>query len=93
MHTQARLPAALAALHNFIRHHDPSEISDLEDEEEEEEEEEDLLGQLGDQASVGNLADGIPGRAERKRADDMRAGIAKAMWDDYRRELHQRGLI
>jgi hypothetical protein len=90
MHTQARLPAALAALHNFIRHHDPSEISDLEDDDDDDD---DLLGQLGDQASVGNLADGIPGRAERKRADDMRAGIAKAMWDDYRRELRQRGLI
>jgi hypothetical protein len=31
MDLQARLPPALAALHNFIRKHDPNDIADFDD--------------------------------------------------------------
>jgi hypothetical protein len=82
MKTQARLPAALGALHNFIRDNDPAEMDDLEDDDEERHE--------LHPSSTGDLAGGIPGRAERRQADDRRDGIAKAMWEGYRREVRRR---
>jgi hypothetical protein len=68
MKTQARLPAALATLHNFICDHDPEELEDFDDSESEDEDQGDP--QPVD-TSLGDLADGIPGRAERRRADEM----------------------
>jgi hypothetical protein len=56
----------LVALHNFICDYDPFEISDLDDIDD------DQPGpQLGDQASTGDLVDGILQRAEREKADDL----------------------
>jgi hypothetical protein len=88
MKTQVRLPAALAALHNFIRDHDPSEVEDFDGEDEDLDD-----PQPGEPVSMGDLAEGVPRRAERRQADDLRDRIAKAMWEDYRRELRERGLI
>jgi hypothetical protein len=69
----ARLPAALAALHNFIRIHDPNEIGDfLQDP--------DLEPGPG---HMGELADGFPNAAERHEANTRRDEIAQAMWIQY----------
>jgi hypothetical protein len=85
MRTQARLPAALGALHNFIRNNDPAEMDDLDDDDENEDRHE-----LHPSISTGDLADGAPGRTERREADNRRDNIAKAMWEDYRREIRRR---
>jgi hypothetical protein len=58
---QARLPPALAALHNFIRKHDPDDIADFDDVE-------DLQPgtHIEESATVeGQLVEGLPGVAER----------------------------
>ena len=90
MQTQARIPAALAALHNYIHDHDPSEVDDLLLEDDE------VVVDDRDErahASTGDLADGIAGRAERRRAEERQPYIANEMWNDYRRELRECGVI
>ena len=68
----ARLPPALAALHNFIRIHDPDEIGEFLQE---------------DPVEPGHvareLADGFPNAAERQAANVRRDEIAQAMWAQY----------
>jgi hypothetical protein len=82
MDLQARLPAALAAIHNFIRDHDPEELNDLSEAED-----------LERGFISGALADGQPGRAEREQANERRSEIASAMWIQYQAELQRRGDI
>lgn len=72
MHWQARLPAALAAIHNFIRDQDPTDIDDITDP---------MDPEPG--ARAGELAHGVPRAAERDRATRRRDQIAKEMWDQY----------
>lgn len=67
----ARLPAALAALHNFIRIHDPNEIGDF------------LQDPDLEPGHMGELADGFPNAAERHEANARRDEIAQAMWIQY----------
>lgn len=73
---QARLPPALAAIHNFIRDLDPTDLNDFH-------EAEDI--QPGWRS--GDLADGLPQRAERERANNRRDDIANAMWVQYQQHL------
>jgi hypothetical protein len=80
MDYQACLPAALAAIHNFICIHDPDELADFQ-------EVEDL--QPGMQ---GNLVRGEVRRAERAQADTRCDDIANAMWAQYQGEVQQWGL-
>lgn len=69
----ARFPAALAALHNFIRIHDPTEIEDFLEENVDQ-----------DTEDTGLLGDGFPDTAEKEAAKNRRDEIAQAMWNDYR---------
>lgn len=75
---QARIPAALAALHNFIREHD---IDILEAEEE--------LWELDDEmveAARARDADreaSVEDAVEFDEPSELRDAIAQAMWDDY----------
>ena len=78
----ARLPPALAALHNFIRVHDPNEISDfLQDDPD------DL-----ELPYVGELAGGFLNAAERQMANTQRGGIAQDMWIQYQELCRQMNL-
>ena len=72
MSLQARVPAALAAIHNFIQEHDPLDFDD-----------EDILDP-DPGTCVGELAGGLPRAAERERANHRRDDIAKRMWAQYR---------
>jgi hypothetical protein len=72
MYLQARLPPALAAIHNFIRDHDPQDIDDVEE-----------LADPDPGARTGELADGITRAAERERANRRRDDIAQQMWAQY----------
>jgi len=82
LQTQVEIMPALAALHNFIRIHDPEEIDDL------------LADsfQEPDLNSFGHLADGVTNSAIREAANVRRDLIAQQMWDDYVLELAARGL-
>jgi hypothetical protein len=74
----ARLPPALAALHNFIRIHDPGEINEyLQDPD------------LVEPRYEGELAGGFPDAAERLVANARRHEIAQAMWIQYQVHCHQ----
>jgi hypothetical protein len=73
MKWQARLPAALAAIHNFIRDQDPLDIEDDEDP---------IDPDPG--ARTGELAQGLPRAAERERTNSRRDNIAQQMWVQYR---------
>ena len=81
MDIQARLPPALATLHNFICIHDPDEIIDI------------LPPDNVDIEATGALATELPGRAEREQANHRRDLIARDMWNQYQEELHRRGLM
>ena len=54
MHWQARLPAALVAIHNFIQDQDPMDINDIADP---------MDPEPG--ARAGELAEGVPRAAEK----------------------------
>ena len=82
---QSRVPAGLAAIHNFIRRHDPTDFNDYLDVHED--------PQPGVPANLGDLATGIPRQAERNRSTARRAEIAGEMWAQYQQELQRRGDI
>jgi hypothetical protein len=89
MDVQARIPAALCALHNFVHRQDP----DIFDQE--------YNGQLLEHDGIDDVALGFPGElgdgpadpAERRRADQRRENIATAMWNDYVAELARRQIL
>lgn len=73
MAIQARIPPALAAVHNFIRLHDTDEISNF-----------DLdIMDPNPGARHGELARGPARRIKKDRAELVRNEIASAMWDNY----------
>jgi hypothetical protein len=82
MSIQVRLPPALAAVHNFIRKHDPQ---DLDSDENIEDPQPGLRA-----AGEGQLSAGIPRAAERRQANAIRDGIARDMWEQYRAECARR---
>lgn len=73
MATQAHIPAALAAVHNFIRLHDADKIQDFAD----------ILQDLPIVDDFGDLGEGPAMWAERQRATANRNVVAEAMWQDY----------
>jgi hypothetical protein len=62
MKFQAKIPAGMAAIHNFIRKFDPEEILDFSD----------ILDDIPSMDTFGELAAGQAGRAERVRATEAR---------------------
>jgi len=78
MKVQARIPPALCAIHNFIRIHNPDEISDFDN----------IQADL-EPSNWGELALGPPTRQERARADSRRDRIAQDMWASYQEILHR----
>lgn len=71
MEIQAWIPPALAAIHNFIRDHDPDEIFEFE---------EALDTQPG---LYGSLGTGPARQMEVARSTSKRDRIAQAMWTSY----------
>ena len=82
MDYQARIPAALAAIHNFIRIHDPDELAGFIDTDDTE------RGFF-----TGDLAEGQTRMAEKRRANTRRDGIAAEMWVLYQAILQERGAM
>ena len=82
---QAQIPAALCAIHNFIRIHDSGE----EEAEEEEEEEEDGMDQQYDAGDL-FVRQGESQRAETDAVVARRNNIAERMWQEYQMILQQR---
>ena len=76
MDLQVRLPPALTAIHNFIRDLDPTDLSDFTEVED-----------IQPGWCSGDLADALPHRAERERANNRRDNIANAMWVQYQQYL------
>jgi hypothetical protein len=90
MEVQARIPAALAALHNFIQQYDPGDIH-IYDEDEDEDEDVLLDFRMGPRPEdknkdkdVGELGTGRVTSGETARANKRRDEIAAAMWEQYR---------
>jgi hypothetical protein len=83
MEIQARIPAALCALHNFIQKYHPN-IFDLDSD--------GNLLKINHDVALGELADGLADAAERRRADQRCDRIAREMWNNYRNEYRRRGL-
>ena len=76
MDLQARLPPALTAIHNFIHDIDPIDINNFTEAED-----------MQPGWCSGDLADALPRRAERERANNRHDDIANAMWDQYQQHL------
>jgi hypothetical protein len=81
MDLQAHLPAALAAIHNFIHIHDPNELTSFTE-----------PANLERGFVSGELAAGLMRMAERRRANVRRDDIAAVMWVQYQAELQCRGI-
>jgi hypothetical protein len=79
---QARILPGLAAIHNLIMKHDPTDLQDF--------------GEVHDPepgyVDFGSLAEGPTSRAEKARADAWREEIAENMWESYKNLLRERGL-
>jgi hypothetical protein len=86
---QARIPPALAAIHNFILKHDEVEW-------------EDILASFTEDPNpgtqnnhsdddFGTLAEGPTDDAEKSRSEARRDTIAQAMWDSYQALLQKEG--
>ena len=81
---QARIPAAAAVLHNFIRIHDPTEQNDIEFQDAEDDNDtNDRDIQAGDQMNADNNEDGNEHNVRRD-------NIAIAMWNQYQTILLER---
>jgi hypothetical protein len=87
LHTQAKIPAALATLHNFIHIHDPDN-----DAQDEDDHEEGHTSQLSAEIEAEHLGGHIS-QTEKDRAGAKRDDIAMAMWVDYQNILAQRGQL
>jgi hypothetical protein len=74
---QARIPAALAAIHNFIRSHDSD------DNEPRTADDDAIHDRSNDEAG--------PIFVPEEEVDERRDQIAQAMWDDYQRVCEERG--
>ena len=72
MALQACLPAALAALHNFICNLDPFDLNDFQE-----------AVDIEPGWQSGDLVDGVAQRAERDRANNRLEEIAEVMWVQY----------
>ena len=89
---QARIPAVLSALHNFIRtrhldHDDPSE-SDSDEHDDDGDNQQQVHDQHVDRSEVEDNASDVDGRT----AKQMRDHIAQSMWDDYQNILINRAM-
>jgi hypothetical protein len=76
MDIQARIPPALCALHNFIRHFEPTEIDDYPPDVAA-----DLIG--AGHVEIEDLATEAVNSAQRNRMSLERDRIAQEMWDSY----------
>jgi hypothetical protein len=83
MNVQVRIPPALAAIHNFIMDHDLEDIKDFAEFLEETRQEVPLP------EAHRELAEGMPGRDERRRASEYQDEVAQQMWDDYQVYIHE----
>jgi hypothetical protein len=85
---QARIPPALAALHNFILKHDSIEWEDIL----EMDVEDPAPGMCrGADNDFGVLAHGATTAQEKRRSEARWDAIAKAIWDSYQQVLRERG--
>jgi hypothetical protein len=91
LRTQAKIPAAIAALHNFVHVHDPDDLAM-----EEGDNGDDLDDGIGNGEEIPITPENLGGyisQAEKDRAGAKRDEIAKAMWEDYVEELQFRGMV
>jgi hypothetical protein len=77
MDVQARLPPALAALHNFIWKHNPDDLNDIDNVEDPQ------PGTHAEGLYEGQLAEGVPRASERQQAISIRSEIAQKIWLQY----------
>ena len=85
--TQAKIPAALAALHNFIWIYDPDDLA----EEDDDSDNENHIPPPEIPIIPENLGHHIT-TAEWVQAAERHVSIAKAMWEDYVGELQRCGI-
>jgi hypothetical protein len=79
MHIQARIPAALCAIHNFISVHDPTEVVYPDDDD-------------GDAPAGDDHIAPAAAAIEVDSASVRRDQIAQAMWEDYLAVCLERGI-
>ena len=86
MHIQARVPAALCVVHNFIRHFDVDAFNNLEVDW-------DYMRFIEDGELPPDAGNKDPVQEEQAGGDaaERRDAIARAMWEDYIAELARRG--
>lgn len=86
MTIQAHIPAALAAVHNYIIEHDPFEVPELQNPNFDIDP---MPGQHVDADDVGELGEAELSNEEKERASAKGDSIAQAMWVQYQEVLAQ----
>ena len=81
MSIQARIPSALACVHNFIRIWDPLELEEFEG----------VTVEVEPDVDVGTIAHSVPTNEDREFMSAKREQIVKAMWISYTEERARRG--
>ncbi len=93
LQVQTKIPAAIAALHNFIRTWDPDDLATGDDDlDDSDSTPDDPTSTHPNPISPENLGSHISA-AEKARASVKRDEIAKAMWEGYLEEQRIRGEI
>lgn len=87
MEIQARIPAALCAIHNFIQDLDPEMFFKPEFEAYRQAQ----MGEDDDVELFGDLGEGVVDAAEQCRAEVWQDQIAEEMWAEYSREVRELG--
>lgn len=85
VNTQAKIPCALAALHNYIRIHDPEDDGDSEGEDYQDEHASGADNDMEEEEPDPELLGTHISNAEKRRATARRDKIAQDMWADYLR--------
>lgn len=92
LHTQAKIPAAIAALHNFVHIHDPDDLA-TEEGDNGDDSEDDARGNGHEIPITPENLGGHISQAEKDCAGAKRDEIAMAMWEDYVEELRIRDMV
>ncbi|KAF8815798.1 hypothetical protein BYT27DRAFT_7070751, partial [Phlegmacium glaucopus] len=94
IHTQAKIPGAIAALHNFVHVHDPDDLAEEDGDNSDDSDDEETPHRQPHEIPITpeNLGGHIS-QAEKDRASAKRDEIAKAMWEKYVEELRIRNMV
>lgn len=93
LHTQAKIPGAIATLHNFIHIHDPDNLAHDDSDNSNSDDEDFAPSNTGDIPITPESLGGHISQAEKDCTSVKQDEIAMAMWNDYKEELQAINMV